>query len=69
MGGFRHFSEAVRIKPDYAGAHFNLGVALAQQGRLDEAIGHFSEAVRIKPGFSAARHHLKQALEEAGQLE
>ena len=29
----------------------NLGVALAEQGRLEEAVAHFTEALRIDPNF------------------
>ena len=35
-----HYEQALRIKPDYAEAHYNLGMALAQVGRVQEAIGH-----------------------------
>src|SRR5262245_33244233 len=32
-----HCREAIRLKPDHADAHHNLGVALRAQGNLDEA--------------------------------
>ena len=31
------YREAIRLKPDYAEAHYNLGIALRGQGKLDEA--------------------------------
>jgi tetratricopeptide (TPR) repeat protein len=65
----RHFSEAVRVRPDFAEAHLNLGAMLASQTRLDEAIDHFREALRIRPDFSEAKNYLTQALNEAGKLE
>src|SRR5262245_65167210 len=34
----RHFQASVAIKPESAAAHFNLGTALAQAGRFDEAV-------------------------------
>ena len=45
----REFQAALRLKPDYADAHDNLGLAYQQQGRLDEAIREFQAALRLKP--------------------
>jgi len=47
------FRAAVRLKPDYAKAHANLGSALASLGQLDEAIEEFTKALRIDPGSKA----------------
>ena len=44
-----HYTEAVRIKPDYAKAYYNLGIVLADQGKLEDAISRYTEALRIKP--------------------
>jgi len=57
-----HFSEALRVLPNYAEAHNNLGVALGQQGKFDEAAKHFSEAVRVKPDYTDAQNNLKLAV-------
>ena len=43
------FQAALRINPDYAEAHYNLGEAYGQQGRLDEAIREYQAALRISP--------------------
>ena len=40
-----HFQKAVEIKPDHAEAHYNLGVALAGRGRINEALGHYQKAL------------------------
>jgi Flp pilus assembly protein TadD len=50
--------EAVRLKPDYAEAHNNLGIALAQKAQIDEAISQFQEAIRLKPGYADAQNNL-----------
>jgi tetratricopeptide (TPR) repeat protein len=45
----------------------NLGAALAQRGRLDEAIEHYEEAVRLSPGYVGARFNLATALTRRGR--
>ena len=37
----RQYQEAIRLKPDYAEAHNNLGNALAEKGQMDEAIRQY----------------------------
>jgi superkiller protein 3 len=41
--------ESVRLQPDSAEAHTNLGIALLMQGQLDEAIAEFRAVQRLLP--------------------
>ena len=41
--------QAIRIKPDYAEAHDNLGNAYDKLGIYREAIEAFKQAIKIKP--------------------
>jgi Flp pilus assembly protein TadD len=59
------FREALGVRPDFAEAHNNLGVALAHLSRSAEALEHFRQAVRLQPEFDQARANLRAA-EEAG---
>ena len=43
-----------RSKPGYAEAHNNLGLALQNQGKLDEAAEHFRKALSLKPDYAEA---------------
>ena len=48
----------MRLKPDYADAHNNLGVALVQTGKLPEAIEQFKQALQFKPDYINAYTNL-----------
>src|SRR5207244_13082936 len=64
-----YIGRALRLKPDYAEAHNNLGNALRGQRRLAEAEACFREAVRLRPDFGDAHHSLGAVLKEQGRLE
>jgi tetratricopeptide (TPR) repeat protein len=63
-----HYRQALRIKPDYALAHSNWGLALIQQGKPAEAIEHFQEALRIEPELAEAHTGWGVALARQGKL-
>jgi Flp pilus assembly protein TadD len=56
----------VRLDPDSAGAHYNLGIALWRQGKTAEAISSFRRALLLDPGHQGARQNLEIALKAAG---
>jgi tetratricopeptide (TPR) repeat protein len=56
------FREAVRLRPDEAGYHFNLAGALLVQGKPDEAIAESRAAVRLKPDDANTYNRLGRAL-------
>jgi Flp pilus assembly protein TadD len=55
------YEVALKLTPESAQAHNNLGVALAMSGRVSDAIPHFAEAVRLQPDFAEARGNLAKA--------
>jgi tetratricopeptide (TPR) repeat protein len=65
----RHYSEALRIWPDYAVVHLNLGKVLAEQEKFDEAIIHYRAALRIDPNFAKAHNHLGIVMTKQGKME
>ncbi|MEJ2233191.1 MAG: tetratricopeptide repeat protein [Syntrophobacterales bacterium] len=48
---------------NYPEAHNNLGVALARQGKMDEAVAQFEKALWLKPDYAQARKNLELALQ------
>jgi serine/threonine-protein kinase len=66
--GVRFLSAAVAIRPRSVGAHNNLGVALNNQGKLDDAIAEWREAVRLSPELAPAHISLGNALRTQGKL-
>ncbi len=52
----------------YAEAHNDLGNALLQVGRIQEAIGHYEQALRISPDYPEAHNDLGIALAQAGRI-
>jgi Flp pilus assembly protein TadD len=53
-----HYEQALRIKPDLAEAHYDLGIASEQAGSVQEAIRHYEQALRLKPDFAEAQNGL-----------
>jgi tetratricopeptide (TPR) repeat protein len=47
----------------------NLGLALADQGRIDEAVAQYSEALRLKPDYPEAHNNLGLALAGQGRID
>ncbi|MFT7617878.1 MAG: tetratricopeptide (TPR) repeat protein [Planctomycetota bacterium] len=63
------YEEAIQLKPDWAMAHTYLGLALEEQGKIDEAIIEFKEAIRIGPEEWGVHNFLGNALREQGKID
>jgi tetratricopeptide (TPR) repeat protein len=61
--------KALELDPEDARANYNLGLNLAGDGRLDEAIPYFQKAVEGDPKFAEAYNDLGVALMQSGKVE
>jgi tetratricopeptide (TPR) repeat protein len=50
-------------------AHYNLGIALNDQGDADGAIAHYRQAVELRPSYAEAHYNLGRLLAQKGQLD
>lgn len=55
--------EAIEIEPEFAEAHYNLGILLRQKGKIDEAVIHFTKAVEFQPDYKLALFALGETLQ------
>lgn len=53
------FRQAIRCKPHYSQAHYNLGQCLKDGGHREEAAAEFREALRCRPDYELARTALR----------
>ena len=63
------WQDTVAKGPNNARAHNNLGLPLAQLGRLQEAMGHYEQALRLKPDYAEAQNNVGGILMKQGRLE
>ena len=60
---------AVACRPDHAASLINLGNALTEQGRFDDAITQFRRALAVRPGDPAGPVGAGMALRQQGRVE
>ncbi len=61
------YRAAIALRPDHAGAQFNLGNALRELGRLEEAAEAYGRAAAVRPGEAQIHHAHGVTLQALGQ--
>lgn len=64
-----HFRDSLRLNPDSAPAHYNLGITLSAERRFDEAAAQFREALQLDPDHAGSHNNLGAMLHIAGRLD
>src|SRR5206468_4490777 len=65
----RAYQRAIRLKPDYAEAHNDLGVAYGELGRWHEALEACQQATRLQPNDARAHYNLGAAYGNLGRIQ
>jgi Flp pilus assembly protein TadD len=63
------YEHSLAVTSDNYFAHANLGVALSEQGKTEEAIVHYTEALRISPYNAKIHCHLGVAFAKQGKIQ
>ncbi|MDX2212163.1 MAG: tetratricopeptide repeat protein [Oculatellaceae cyanobacterium bins.114] len=66
QGAIADYTEAIRLKPDYAFAYNNRGVAKKDLGDKQGAIEDCTEAIRLKPDYAEAYNNRGAAKKDLG---
>jgi serine/threonine protein kinase/Flp pilus assembly protein TadD len=60
---------AVSLRPESTAAHTNLGIALCDLGKLDEAVAEYRTAIGLDPKYATAHYDLGNALYDQRKLD
>ena len=64
-----HWLDAVKLDPNDAAAHNNLGGALYNKGEFDAAMEHLNAALRIDPDDAITHYNFGVAMQAKGELD
>jgi tetratricopeptide (TPR) repeat protein len=65
----RFYTEAIRLKPDYAEVYNNRGIARRAKGDVEGALHDYTEAIRLKPDYASAYDNRGNARRDEGDGE
>ncbi|MEO8343208.1 MAG: tetratricopeptide repeat protein, partial [Gallionella sp.] len=69
IGALDAFKTAIKLKPDYAGAYYNIGNALLGNRQMDEAVSNYRHALEIEPDYAEVHCALGVALKQLGKTD
>ena len=64
-----HFKEVIRLDPQRAGAHINLGAAYNRLEEYDEALATLRRAIQVDPARGEGYYNLGLVYKQLGQLD
>jgi len=67
LSGVLYFPAEIRINPNHWNAHYNRGLILGENGRLQEAIAHYTAALDVQPNLAGVRNVPERAIQPERQ--
>ena len=65
----KHYTKAIRLKPDLTNAYNNRGNVYGQKGKFDAAIQDFNKAIELKPQYARAYNDQGIAYGQKGKFD
>jgi tetratricopeptide (TPR) repeat protein len=65
----QEYTEALRIKPDYASVRYDLGILFFKQGKWDQAIEQYRKSLALDPNEPDWHYNLGLAYQDKGNLD
>ena len=65
----KHYTEAIKLKPDLDEAYINRGAAYADKGELDKAFKDYNTAIKLNPDFANAYNNRGTAYAKKGDID
>ena len=62
-----YYHKVLKIDPNYAGAHYNLGVIFKELDENQKAKSCYEKAIEIKPNYASAHYNLGTIFQELGE--
>ena len=69
QNGITLFEHALSVNEQNPRAHYNLGIALTDAGKLKEAVFHFKNAIRLEPDYEGPYAYMGIALARQGMTD
>ena len=65
----RHYTEALKLKPNFANVYYNRGTAYSDKGEFDNAIQDYSKAIELNPHDANAYNNRGIAYTKKGEFD
>ena len=68
-GAIEYYNRAIKLKPDFAEAYNNRGIAYSDKDDFGQAIKDYNEAIKLKPDFVEAYYNRGNAYSNKGDFD